>query len=131
DNVEVQALPVGGGAPVASAISYGGRFELLVPTGTWRVVGTDLTHPARFAPPTAGTVEVGAGVVRRLGELALSWRAPEVLRVPQVAGVAKVGRGRTHRVGWADAGAALQARVTASAPATAASRVATAPVRVR
>src|SRR5690606_2978590 len=67
DNVEVQALPVGGGAPVASAISYGGRFELLVPTGTWRVVGTDLTHPARFAPLTAGTVEVGAGAVRRLG----------------------------------------------------------------
>lgn len=160
DNVEVQALPVGGGAPVASAISYGGRFELLVPTGTWRVVGTDLTHPARFAPLTAGTVEVGAGVVRRLGELALSWRAPEVLRVPQVAGVAKVGRtltvdtgtwdhrdlsfevvwlrgsavvgrGRKYRVGWADAGAALRARVTASAPATAASRVATAPVRVR
>ncbi len=160
DNYEVQAIPVGSSTPAASAISYGSRFALFVPAGTYRLVGADLDRPVRYAPLSrARTVTVETGDVRRVGVLDLVWTAPIVTRAPSISGTAKVGgklsaetgawsraglhhevvwlrgtlevaRGLTYRPTFRDAGGALTVQVSATAPGTAAGHATSAPLRV-
>ena len=90
DNVQVSATPVGGSSPAASAITYGGGYELYLGAGTYRIAFHDLSRrvPDLTYP---GEVTVTAPGETSLGVTRLTHGTATSTSRPTLQGAARVG----------------------------------------
>ena len=102
DNVAVSAYPLenddvdaadntgGGTEPAASALTYGGSYDLELATGTYRLVFTDLAD--RYAPAEVVVAVDAASGDLTLDLVTLAWPSATNTAAPSFTGVAWPGR---------------------------------------
>lgn len=141
DWIDVTATPVGGGPVEASAITYGGEFDLWVRPGTYVIGLTDLDEV--MAPTSYSEQVVVVDEDVDLGTITMLYEEPWALVSPKIIGEARpgltlsaskgrwdtpglsfgytwlrdgqpVGNGPTYKVRAADVGHKLAVRVKAS-----------------
>lgn len=89
DWIDVTATPVGGGPVEASAITYGGEFDLWVEPGTYVIELTDLDEV--MAPTSYAQQVVVVDEAVDLGTITMLYEEPWALLSPRIIGEARPG----------------------------------------
>ena len=89
DWIDVTATPVGGGPVEASAITYGGEFDLWVEPGTYVIELTDLDEVMAPTSYSGQVVVVDEDV--DLGTITMLYEEPWALLSPKIIGEARPG----------------------------------------
>ncbi|GAB2854652.1 hypothetical protein [Nocardioides pacificus] len=100
ENVKVAATPVGSTVPAASALTYGGRYELRLAPGTYRVAFSDLAERvpdqerASLVTVLAGQIDaLDLGAQRLVLGTVTSSLAPAIVGAPHVGSTLSVTEG--------------------------------------